>query len=271
MTAILSEAEAAFYRDNGYVAPACRLPADALEALRAGVDRMIADNPDTRPEYLINPHMAPWPDGANPFLAAARRPDILDMVERLIGPDLILWITRILSKPAGDGQEVPWHQDGEYWPIRPLATCSVWLAVDPSTAENGCMRVIPGSHAGARLYSHHRTGRDNLVLNLEIDADQFDQSRAVDIALEPGQMSLHDVRLIHGSRANRSRRRRAGVIFRYMPATSLFDRSLGGEIGTKTTYDIFDQPLWLVRGEDRTGRNDFTCGHDVWARRYRGA
>ena len=64
------------------------------------------------------------------------------------------------------------------------------------------MRFIPGSHKRQELYRHHATDRDNLVLNLELDQDQFDEAKAVNVELEPGQMSLHDVRLIHGSLAN---------------------------------------------------------------------
>ena len=65
------------------------------------------------------------------------------MVEELIGPDIALSNSSFFAKPAKKGSRTPWHQDGRYWPIRPLATCSVWIAVDPSTTENGCLRVIP--------------------------------------------------------------------------------------------------------------------------------
>ncbi len=162
----------------------------------------------------------------NPFMAAARHPAVLDMMEQIIGPDIVLWISRILCKPPVKGREVPWHQDGEYWPMRPLATCSVWIAIDPVSTTNGCMRFIPDSHKRKELYRHHVSDRKNLVLNLELDRDQFDESKAVNVELEPGQMSLHDVRMIHGSLANTSGQRRAALIMRYMPATSHYDRSL---------------------------------------------
>ncbi|MCW5620975.1 MAG: phytanoyl-CoA dioxygenase family protein [Burkholderiales bacterium] len=266
----LSKAEIDHYREQGYVIPRTRLPEEVLARLRASLDRLLAAYTDVAQEDIANPHMLPPVHGSdmNPFMAAARHPQILDMLEQLIGPDLVLWITRVLCKPAAKGREVPWHQDGEYWPMRPLATCSVWIALDPVSIANGCMRFIPGSHRQQELYRHHVSGRDNLVLNLELDQDQFDEARAVNVELEPGQMSLHDVRLIHGSAANTSGQRRAALIMRYMPATSHYDRSLVTQRRDNTPFNIFHQPLWLVRGVDRSGRNDFQHGHAQWEERY---
>jgi Phytanoyl-CoA dioxygenase (PhyH) len=270
MNPVLTPQELEHYREQGYVIPAFRLPDDLLVRLRAAVDRILTDYTDVAPEDLANPHMMPPPAEAdvNPFLAAARHPGILDMIEQVLGPDIVLWITRVLCKPAGVGREVPWHQDGEYWLMRPLATCSVWLALDAATPENGAMRFIPGSHQREGLYRHHESKRDNLVLNLELDADQFDESKAVDVVLEPGQLSLHDVRMIHGSLANRSAKRRAALILRYMPASSHYDRSLVLKRRTNSPFDICDQPLWLMRGIDRSGKNDFVRGHALWHERY---
>lgn len=265
----LGDADVRAYRERGYVIPEYRLPAPLLDALRDGCDRLIAADPGTRPEHLMNPHLVPWPGGDNPFMEAARHGPILDMVERLIGPDLVLWITRILCKPAGDGQEVPWHQDGQYWPIRPLGTCSVWIALDAVDRENGCMRFIPGSHRGEALYRHRVSDRKDLVLNQEVVPGEFDESLAVDVELEPGCMSLHDVRMIHGSLANTSDRRRAGLILRYFPAASHFDREIPNAPNDQG-FAVSDQPLILVRGIDRSGRNDFRHGHANWTRRLSG-
>ena len=73
-------------------------------------------------------------------------PRVLDMVEQILGPDFALWNSSFFAKPALNGYATPWHQDGEYWPIRPLATCTAWIAVDEATRENGCLRFIRGSH-----------------------------------------------------------------------------------------------------------------------------
>jgi Phytanoyl-CoA dioxygenase (PhyH) len=266
----LSEAEVEHYREHGYVIPDFRLPAALLDDLRRSLDGLLANYRDVKPEDLANPHMLPPIDGPvpNAFMRAARHPEILDMVERILGPDLVLWITRVLCKPAMRGREVPWHQDGEYWPMRPLATCSAWIALDPVTTANGCMRFIPGSHREQGTLRHHVTDRRDVVLNLELDRDQFDESRAVNVELEPGQLSLHDVRLVHGSLANTSGQRRAALIMRYMPASSHYDRSLIDRRRDNSPFNIYRQPLWLVRGTNRCTANDFSEGHQAWRERY---
>jgi ectoine hydroxylase-related dioxygenase (phytanoyl-CoA dioxygenase family) len=183
------------------------------------------------------------------------------MVAQLIGEDVILWGCHVFCKPGGTGYETPWHQDGHYWPIRPLATCTVWIALDRSDRENGCLQVIPGSHRDRTLLDHATEDREDLVLSQRAD-EAFDAASAVALELEPGQMSLHDVYMLHGADANRSPRRRAGVALRYMPATSVFERNLNpaeGKSGLPVSFAT--RPLWLVRGQDRTGRNDFTVGH----------
>jgi ectoine hydroxylase-related dioxygenase (phytanoyl-CoA dioxygenase family) len=272
MNGALSADELAHYREHGYVFPRYRLPDPLLQRLRDSLDRLLASYTDVAQEDLANPHMLPPTGGPdlNPFMATARLPAVLDMMEQIIGPDIVLWISRILCKPPVKGREVPWHQDGEYWPMRPLATCSVWMAIDPVSTANGCMRFIPDSHKRRELYRHHVSDRKNLVLNLELDRDQFDESKAVNVELEPGQMSLHDVRMIHGSLANTSGQRRAALIMRYMPASSHYDRSLQDRRRDNSPFNIYDQPLWLMRGEDKSGKNDFIHGRDIWKRRYAG-
>ncbi len=244
--------------------PEFRLSPDRLRRLRDGLERVIAANPETRPEKLLSPHIrsrkGKGTTGDAVFLEIARDEEIVDIVEQLIGADIVLWGSQAFCKPHGDGMEVPWHQDGKFWPIRPLATCTVWVAIDDSLLENGCLRVIPGSHREKILHQHLMEKRSNVVLTQQIESKVFDPSSAIDIELEAGQMSLHDVYLIHGSNPNRSPRRRAGFAIRYMPGSSLFDR---GKVLTNGGYqsDFVSRPLWLLRGQDRTGQNDFLIGH----------
>jgi len=168
----LSADEIAAYREQGVVVPGWRLPPDRLACLREALDRVIADNPGVRPEQLISAHIArdsaERVKGSDELLRFACDPGTVGLVTPLIGPDVILWGCQIFCKPGGDGMAVPWHQDGHYWPIRPLATCTVWLALDASTSENGCLRVIPGSHLGKKLYDHMREEREDLVLNQSV-------------------------------------------------------------------------------------------------------
>ena len=140
-----------------------------------------------------------------------------------------------------------------------MATCTVWVALERSDRENGCLRVIPRSHKPAVLKEHLR--EEGGALTQRLGDDAFDEADAVDVELEPGQMSLHDVYMIHGSNANTSPRRRAGLAIRYMPASSLLDREMYKRSDSSGfTVDFGQRPLWLLRGEDRAG-NDFQVGH----------
>jgi chlorinating enzyme len=262
----LSTTKLTHYQEQGYVVPGFQLSAERVGQLRDALERVIASNPSTRPEQLVSIHIdgrnAEGVTGDSVFLDVARDEAIVDLVEQLIGPDVILWGCQVFCKPPGDGMEVPWHQDGHYWPITPLATCTVWIAIDDSVIENGCLRAIPGSHRDQTLQPHLKEDRSDVVLNQRVADGHFDEATAVDVELEAGQMSLHDVYLIHGSNPNRSTRRRAGLAIRYMPGTSLFDRHLQA-VGTNAGYtvDFSTRPLWLLRGEDKTRQNDFQAGH----------
>jgi phytanoyl-CoA dioxygenase PhyH len=86
---------------------------------------------------------------------------------------VILWGCHVFCKSAGDGYETPWHQDGHYWPIRPLANCTVWVALEESTAENGCLRVIPRSHRDQVLHEHLHEDCPELTLNQRMADTSF--------------------------------------------------------------------------------------------------
>ena len=249
---MLSEAQLATYHENGYVVADYRLPAAIVEDLRADHARLVERHPEFR-DYC--PTLLAYDLR---FLEIARTPEILQMVEQILGPDFALWNSSLFAKPALDGQRTPWHQDGQYWPIRPLATCTVWIALDDSTTENGCLRVIPGSHRARRLCGHRIVDADDVTLNQELLEEEYDPSSATEIVLEAGQMSLHDVYLLHGSESNRSPRPRRGMTLRYMPTTSHFDREIAARKAEETgVVSHAERTLFLMRGEDRCGRNDF--------------
>ena len=256
--------EIAHFHTQGYVVPHFALPAAQTAALREALDELILRNPGVRPEKLVSAHVEGTGGAANTegvrgvaaFLALAQDPQIVELVSGVLGEDIILWGCHVFCKPAGDGFETPWHQDGHYWPIRPLATCTVWVALEDSQVDNGCLRVIPGSHAARQLHKHLHEDRTDLTLSQRLAPGSFDEASAVDIELLAGQISLHDVYMIHGANANRSARRRTGVALRYMPATSLFDRTLRPVHGQSgVPVDFAQRPLWLVRGVDRHGGN----------------
>lgn len=254
------------YRREGLLKSPFRIPEDQLGRMRESLDKLMRDNAHLAPETLVCPHIAYGRThdeaAASRWLEYARHPGILDLVSQLIGDDIILWGSQVFCKPPLTGKAIPWHQDGQYWPIRPIATCSVWIALDDATPENGCMRYIPGSHANGSIYRHRVSDRTDIVLNQEVEPSQFDESAGRDDALKAGQFSLHDVYLIHGSNANRSPERRAGFVIRYMPATSVFERAAGDEhVQSGITFSMSKRPIWLVRGRDVSGRNDFIVGH----------
>jgi hypothetical protein len=260
----LQDDEIAHYRREGWVVPRFRLPAARMALMVEALEGLLKANPGVRPEKLVSAHIegdnGEGVRGSRAFLDLARDPEIVELVSGVLGEDIILWGCHVFCKPAVEGYETPWHQDGHYWPIRPLANCTAWVALEPSTVENGCLRVIPRSHAGKQLHEHLHEDRTDLTLNQRM-AD-VDESAAVDIELEPGEMSLHDVYMIHGARANTSGKRRTGAALRYMPATSVFERDLrpvDGKSGVPVNFAR--RPLWLVKGVDRTGRNDFNRGH----------
>ncbi|MCZ8112699.1 MAG: phytanoyl-CoA dioxygenase family protein [Betaproteobacteria bacterium] len=266
----LTPAEIAHYEREGYVVPGWRLPAARVEGMRAALEELLRRNPGVRPEKLVSAHLEPGDGGDNgegvrgvrDFLELAMDRDIVDLVADVIGEHVILWGCHVFCKPAAEGYETPWHQDGHYWPIRPLATCTAWVALEPSTRENGCLRVIPRSHAARVLHPHLHEDRTDLTLNQRLAVGAFDEADAADIELEPGQMSLHDVHMIHGAAANRSARRRTGVALRYMPASSVFERALDPVSGRSgVPVDFARRPIWLLKGRDLSGRNDFMVGH----------
>ena len=234
--------------------------------MASALDALLRDNPGVRPEKLVSAHVegdnGEGVRGSRAFLDLARDPEIVELVSGVLGDDVILWGCHVFCKPPAEGYETPWHQDGHYWPIRPLANCTVWVALEESSVENGCLRVIPRSHIGQQLHAHLHEDRSDLTLNQRLAAGSFEETSAVDIELQPGQMSLHDIYMIHGAKANRSTKRRTGVALRYMPATSVFERNLRPSDGkTGVAVDFAKRPLWLVRGVDRSGSNDFEVGH----------
>jgi hypothetical protein len=249
---MLNDQQLARYHEDGYLIPDFQLPEATLAAIREDHERLLRKHPQFR-DYC--PKVLEYDLG---FLNYARIPELLDMVEQILGPDFALWTSSFFAKPAHNGSKTPWHQDGEYWPIRPIATCTVWIAVDDSTPENGCLRVIRGSHRAARLLKHTTNNGPGLALNQELLASEYDQKDAVDIILKAGQVSLHDVFLAHGSEANYSDKPRRGMTLRFMPTTSLFDRNLARQLSESMGFaDHSVRTLFLMRGSDRCGKNDF--------------
>ncbi len=265
----LSKAEVESYNRDGYVVPDYRLPESMVTRMRRALRELEAANPHLTTDFVLCPHL-PDPSvqkvkGTAEWLEYAILPDILDMAEQLIGPDIILWGTTLFGKPPGTGKKTPWHQDANYWPMKPANTCTAWIAFDDATLENGCLQVIPGSHRGERFYKHNFNQDRALTLNQELDRAEYDESTAHPILLQAGQVSFHDSFLVHGSEPNRSAHRRAGYVVRLMPGSCIWDRSFGVELAKKSRdIDFETRLLCQVRGKDLTGVNDTVDPATVW-------
>lgn len=210
----LRDLRAAYERD-GYVIVRNVLDEALVREAREHVDWLLAKNPGLRAEQLGHTLMTD-----DPFWVRLIGDDrLLDVAEQFIGPNIALFASHYIAKPPFDGQPVLWHQDGSFWPLEPMEVTTLWLAVDDSTPENGCMRVIPGSHRTALQDMQEQTDVAN-VLNAQIDPRMVDDSQAVDIVLAPGDVSIHHPNIIHGSNANHSPRWRRGLTIRYIPTST---------------------------------------------------
>ena len=207
------------YQENGFVIPDFQLPEEDLLEIENKHFDLIKKYPEYNnycPALLLKDET---------FLKYCMNTKILKFVKQLIGNDFTLWNSSFFAKPALNGFETPWHQDGQYWPITPLATCTLWLAIDDANEENGCLRFIKGSHKDKKLKQHSRNNKKNLTLHQELNKEELDKKNIVNLILKRGQISLHDVYMVHGSKENKSTKSRRAMTMRFMPSTSNFDHN----------------------------------------------
>lgn len=172
--------------------------------------------------------------------ALVRHPRILDAVEAVLGPDLMVWGATFFIKEPHTRNYVSWHQDLRYWGLDSEDQVSAWLALSPVTESNGCMRFVPGSHRG-EMVRHRDTYSDCNVLTRGQEADiRIDESNTVKAELAPGQISLHHGKLLHASGPNHSHERRIGLTINY----------IAPHVRQMVAREDF---AVLVRGNDRFG------------------
>ena len=179
--------------------------------------------PDTRPEAFHHNMLI-----HDPFIHhILDQSTILDIVEEIIGPNIALFGAHYIAKKPFSGQPVGWHQDGSYWPLEPMGVVSVWLAGTQSTKENACMKVIPGTQNKRLLKPSEmiKLDTEEYVLDLAIHPDDIDEKSSLDIELAPGDISIHNPFIIHGSNANISNEWRIGLTLRYIPTTTFVNRA----------------------------------------------
>jgi len=173
-----------------------------------------------------------------PWLAnLVRNEKILDAVEDLYGRDLLCWTSNFFIKEAQNPAFVSWHQDSTYWGLSEPDVVTAWVALTPSSESNGAMQVMPGTHTMDQIPHRDTFDKHNLLTRGQEIAVEVDAAKAVALPLRPGEMSLHHVRLVHGSPPNPSADRRIGFAIRYIP--------------TRIRQTVGEDSATLVRGEDR--------------------
>ena len=262
---ILSDKELAQFQEMGWIVPKWELPQSLIADMRQEYATLLERNSHLKSDIMMAPHQTNGGSmgvvGSKKWLEFATHPELIKIAQQLIGDDIILWGTTIFGKPAFSGKETPWHQDGEYYPIKPLEVLTVWIPLDDVTPENGPMEFIPGSHKAHKLYSHSWIEGENKTINLTCDPEHYDVATAEPLLLRAGQVSFHDVYMIHGSKPNTTDKRSATFIVRLMPATSFYDHALGAETGKKHPAQGYGvRPLYLVSGTDKAN-NNFSIGH----------
>jgi non-heme Fe2+,alpha-ketoglutarate-dependent halogenase len=209
---VLKPAQIAAYRDNGFLSPLQAIGPQHAMAARAQLEAFEAQNGGTWPrDSVLKPHLLlPWLD------EIVRHPTILDTIEDLLGPDILCWSSRVFLKSPRDGGYVSWHQDVAYWGLDISENIlTAWVALSPATKHNGVMKVIPGSHK--QIVAHKEGVANNLLLRGQEVAVTVDESKAVFMELEAGEMSVHHSLMFHGSEENRADERRLGFAIRYIP------------------------------------------------------
>ena len=236
MPKLLSKSAIAQYNRDGYYFPVRILDEEQIVANRTLLENFEASQgkPIGGAQRSKSHLLFTWVDNL------MRHSKILDGVEDLIGPDILCWNTFFWVKEVGSETFVSWHQDLRYWGLDTNDLVTVWLALSPATLESGCMRVLPGSHRHDLLPHKDEYEPDNLLTRGQEIAVQVDEAKTVAMPLQPGEISLHNVRLAHASGPNRSTDRRIGLSLHYMPTH------------TKQIVGEWDSAA-LVRGEDRFG------------------
>jgi len=229
----LTDRDVQQYQEDGYLHPVPVLNPDEVAAARGEIEAFEAksgktlDYPEKSKSYLL----FDWAD------RLVRHPAILDAVEDLIGPDIMVYHTTMWIKDPGTPQYILWHQDGTYFYLDPALHVTAWVALSDAGVTAGCMHVLPGSHKLGQFEHQDDPGENNLILRGQAIFGEFEGQTGEPMDLRAGEMSLHHTNLVHCSRPNLSPDRRLGYGISYIPASV---RDVGTPRGS----------AMLVRGRD---------------------
>ena len=236
MPKVLSDDQIAFYRDEGYLYPFDGVGAAEAGAMQDELEAYERREGVSATDLVLKAHLC-----FRRSYEFVRHPRILDVVEDLIGPDIMALSARFWIKPGRDGSFVSWHQDSAYFGLDPHELVTAWIALTDSNTANVCLRVLPRSHTG-EAHRHVETFDENNLLARGQTIEGLDDSGAIDLELKAGQFSCHHERMVHGSLANETEGPRMGIGIFYFPA------HVKSTIGRRTAL--------LVRGADEYGHWD---------------
>jgi len=214
MTRLLTATQVAAYERDGYVFPVDVLSASEVSGLRGELQAWEAaqggpiDFPEKSKSYLL----FKWAD------QLVHHPRVLDAVEDLIGPDILVYHSTLFLKEAHTEAHVRWHQDSTYFYLEPHEHVTAWVALSDATVLAGCMRALPGSHRWGAFEHDDRPGPDNMIRRGQGISERFDHETGSFMPVLAGQMSLHHTDLVHASGPNHGNDRRIGFAISYIPA-----------------------------------------------------
>ena len=233
MPRVLTKLQIEQYHDQGFICPIRVISEQEALSIKDELEQVEKEFPEEiNSESRNNLHLS------FAFLdALAHNKIIVDAIEDLIGPDISLWASVMFIKEPSSKQYVSWHQDATYMGLDSLDFPTPWIALSPSNIETGCMTMIAGSHK-TKIQNHEDTFAENNILTRGQVIQDVNESKAVDLILQPGEMSIHHGAVIHGSQPNNSNQRRIGFSLQsYMP---------------NNVKQIVGRNLWThVRGQKR--------------------
>jgi ectoine hydroxylase-related dioxygenase (phytanoyl-CoA dioxygenase family) len=247
-SARLTSKQQTAYQDYGYHFPVRAFAEDEATRLRdtfvsyqeQHVEQLKKLLPRERRRFLSETHFfLRW------VWEIVSHPRVLDAVESVLGPDIMVWSSQWFPKFPRDKAFVSWHQDATYWGLTPPNVTTAWVALSESTQQNGCMRVVPGTHKTPFLPQRETYGPDNMLSRGQEIAVEVNESEAVDLILRPGECSLHHIAIVHGSGPNNSDIPRIGLAVRYI-SPDVIQSGLERDL------------VLLVRGRDGYGNFEIT-------------
>jgi non-haem Fe2+, alpha-ketoglutarate-dependent halogenase len=234
-TLSLSETQYQTYRRDGLLFPVPVLSSEEVKRFRAASDTLenqLGGKPRTVEVRQMHLHFR-W------AYELATHERVLDAVEGVLGPNILIWATELFSKhPHDEKISIAWHRDRPYMGFDDGETASAWIALADSIPANGCMRAIPDANRRQPSGDDNRSGH----AKRHAAAAEIDAARAIDVVLHAGEMSLHDQDILHGSGANHSDVKRIGFVVRYLTPEA---QPRAGR-----------PPAILARGEDVHGHFD---------------